>query len=69
MNGNKRSFTFHLDSLAVHPVTRSKLLYTNWDYIYEIGGWIGLFFGYSVIDIFDEIVNLMLFVNASYRPV
>ena len=52
-----RSFTFHLDTTTLNSLTESKLIYGTWDYIYEIGGWIGLFLGYSVIDIFDIIVD------------
>ena len=58
MTEKTRSFTFYINPLSV--ITESKLLYNTWDYIYEIGGWIGLFLGYSVIDIFDEFVRLMV---------
>ena len=59
-----RSFTFYLTSTAVTTLTQSIPLYTTWDYIYEIGGWIGLFLGYSVIDLFDELVDLVIFIRA-----
>ena len=58
-----RSFTFHLDTTTVNTLTESKLIYGTWDYIYEVGGWIGLFLGYSVIDIFDIIVDFFSLVR------
>ena len=59
-----RSFTFYLTTTPVTTLTQSVPLYTTWDYIYEIGGWIGLFLGYSVIDLFDELVDLVIFIRA-----
>ncbi len=60
MNDYKvRTFTFYFDALPVNLVTKSKLLYGTWDYIYEIGGWIGLFLGYSVIGIYDDFVRFV----------
>ena len=59
-----RSFTFYLSSTTVTTLTQSIPLYGAWDYIYEIGGWIGLFLGYSVIDLFDELVDLVIFIRA-----
>ena len=64
MRESTRSFTFYLSSTNVATLTQSVPLYTTWDYVYEIGGWIGLFLGYSVIDMFDELVNLIMFIRA-----
>ena len=58
-NGNDRTFTFYFDALPVNLVTHSKPLYGTWDYIYEIGGWIGLFLGYSVIGIYDDFLRFL----------
>jgi hypothetical protein len=60
---SKRSFTFYLNSITVTPWIQSVPLYGVWDYIYEIGGWIGLFLGYSVVSAFDEIVNIILIIR------
>ncbi len=38
-----QTFSFYLDAMTVSLVTHSTLVYTIWDYIYEIGGWVGLF--------------------------
>ena len=56
---NERSFTFYFDALPVNLITQSKPLYGTWDYIYEIGGWIGLFLGYSVIGIYDDFLRFL----------
>ena len=45
--------------MTVNTLTESKPLYGTWDYIYEIGGWIGLFLGHSVISAFDEMVSIV----------
>ena len=56
---NDRTFTFYFDAVPVNLVTHSKPLYGTWDYIYEIGGWIGLFLGYSVIGIYDDFLRFL----------
>jgi hypothetical protein len=53
-----KTFTFYQEAMTVNTLTESKPLYGTWDYIYEIGGWIGLFLGHSVMSAFDEIVNI-----------
>ena len=51
-NSNEtRTFTFN-----VHPVatlTRSSLVYTLESFVGEFGGWVGLFIGVYVSDLFD----------------
>ena len=54
-----RSFTFFLNEISVTTLNESIPIYGVWDYIYEIGGWIGLFLGYSVVSAFDDIVSTM----------
>ena len=44
--------------MILNTLTESKPLYGTWDYIYEIGGWIGPFLGHSVISAFDDMVNI-----------
>ena len=56
----EKTFTFYLEARTVNTLTESKPLYGTWDYIYEIGGWIGLFLGHSVISAFDEMVNIFI---------
>ena len=56
---NDRTFTFYFDAVPVNLITQSKPLYGTWDYIYEIGGWIGLFLGYSVIGIYDDFLRFL----------
>ena len=41
-------------------VTKSELIYTSLNLGAEIGGWIGLFLGLSVLDIYDQILQLEL---------
>ena len=50
-SNNTRTFTF-----TVHPVatlTRSSLVYTLESFVGEFGGWVGLFIGVCVSDLFD----------------
>ena len=55
-NDNKtRTFTFSINS--VHTLTKSEPIYTFWEYIGEFGGWVGLFIGISIIDLFDIFVD------------
>ena len=63
----EKTFTFHLEAKTVNTLTESKPLYGTWDYIYEIGGWIGLFLGHSVISAFDEMVNIFIIVRQKFR--
>ena len=58
-NRFEKTFTFYLEAMTVSTLTESKPLYGTWDYIYEIGGWIGLFLGHSVISVFDAMVNIL----------
>ena len=58
-NAPIKKFTFYMNTLSVTTLIESVPLYGVWDYIYEIGGWIGLFLGYSVVSAFDEIVNII----------
>ena len=51
----RRTFTFKIHPIAT--LTRSELIYTIWNYIGEFGGWVGLFIGFSVIDLFDLFVS------------
>ena len=46
-----RTFTFKID--PVNLLTKSYPTYTLWSFIAELGGWIGLFVGLSVPDLFD----------------
>ena len=62
-----QTFTFYLDTMTVSLVTHSTLVYTIWDYIYEIGGWVGLFLGYSFIGIYDDVVRILYWI-VKYRP-
>ena len=48
-----RTFTFYFGS--VNTLTRSKGIYDIWSFVAELGGWIGLFIGFSVPDLFDYI--------------
>ena len=52
-----------MNTVSVTSLIQSVPIYGVWDYIYEIGGWIGLFLGYSVVSAFDEIVNIIVIVR------
>ena len=57
VNENKtRTFTFKIS--PVNMLTKSELIYTIWDYIGEFGGWVGLFIGFSIIDVLDFFLEL-----------
>ena len=58
-----KKFTFYMNTVSVTSLIQSVPLYGTWDYIYEIGGWIGLFLGNSVVSAFDEIVNTFVILN------
>ena len=58
-NAPIKKLTFYMNTLSVTTLIESVPFYDVWDYIYEIGGWIGLFLGYSVVSAFDEIVNII----------
>lgn len=46
-----RTFTFMIN--PVNKLTKSNLIYDFWSFIGEFGGWVGLFIGLSVPDLFD----------------
>ena len=43
----------------VIKVTQTEYIYTIWDFITEFGGWFGIVFGYSVVDLADALVAIM----------
>lgn len=47
-----RSFTFNIN--PINTLTKSTLNYDLWTFIAELGGWVGLFVGLSVPDMFDN---------------
>ena len=56
-----------MNTMSVTSLIQSLPLYGVWDYIYEIGGWIGLFLGYSVVSAFDEIVIIIVIVRQKMK--
>ena len=48
-----RTFTFYMKS--DNMLTKSKFIYDIWSFIAELGGWVGLFIGLSVPDLFDYV--------------
>ena len=62
-----KKFTFYMNTMSVTSLIQSLPLYGVWDYIYEIGGWIGLFLGYSVVSAFDEIVIIIVIVRQKMK--
>ena len=58
---NKNKLKFYM---GVSTMTTSEPIYTPWTYIMELGGWMGLFLGYSVIDILDILVEAAFAFNA-----
>ena len=55
-NHNKtRTFTYKINSAST--LTQSDLIYTFWSYIGEFGGWVGLFIGVCLIDLYDLFIS------------
>ena len=50
-DNDTRTFTFRIN--PANLLTKSYPTYTLWSFIAELGGWVGLFVGLSVPDLFD----------------
>ena len=43
-------------------VLESEYIYTIWEFTAEFGGWVGILFGFCILDIADILINAFNFV-------
>jgi len=47
-------------------VLKSEYIYTIWEFAAEFGGWVGVLFGFCILDIIDLIKTVFIFIIELY---